>query len=156
MVSISTAGAGLDEETTMFTREYMTATPDRPSTYYAQGQGETVAGASIYPPMSYSLSETSRDPYNPNPMGFGANNPYGQGTGNHPGPLPSLYGDSKVSLASMRSEDSMTHFRKFDAMQDSYGAFSMSSRGGKRRLGEVVSISAGRDRSVLIVVHSTT
>jgi hypothetical protein len=156
MVSISTAGAGLDEETTMSTREYMTATPDRPSTYYAQGQGETVAGASIYPPMSYSLSETSRDPYNPNPMGFGANNPYGQGTGNHPGPLPSLYGDSKVSLASMRSEDSMTHFRKFDAMQDSYGAFSMSSRGGKRRLGEVVSVSAERDRSALIVVHSTT
>jgi len=138
MVSISTAGAGLDED--MYSREYMTSTPDRPSTYFAEGQGKSVAGASIYPPTSYSLSESSRDPYDPNPPGFGSSNPYGQGTGNHQGPLPSLYGDSKVSLASMRSEDSMTHFRKFDSMQDSYGAFSVSSKGGKRRMGEMVSI----------------
>lgn len=138
MVSISTAGAGVDEDFS-YSREFMTATPERPSTYFAEGQGETVAGASIYPPMSYSLSETSRDPYDPHPPGFGANNPYGQGTGNHPGPLPSLYGDSKVSLASMRSDNSMTHFKRFDAMQDSYGAFSMSSKGGKRHLGEMVS-----------------
>jgi len=136
MVSISTIGAGVDED--MYSREYMTSTPDRPSTYFAEGQGGTVAGASLYPPMSYSLSETSRDPYDPNPPGFGANNPYGQGTGNHQGPLPSLYGDSKVSLTSMRSQDSLTHFRKFDAMQDSYGAFSMTSKGGKRHLGEMV------------------
>jgi hypothetical protein len=138
MVSISTLGPGVDEE--MYSREYMTATPDRPSTYWAEGQGETVAGASIYPPMSYSLSESSRDPYDPNPLGFGSSNPYGQGTGNHQGPLPSLYGESKVSLASMRSEDSMTHFKKFDSMQDSYGAFSISSKGGKRRLGDMVSV----------------
>ena len=152
MVSISTAGAGFDED--MYSREYMTSTPDRPSTYFAEGQGGSIAGASIYPPMSYSLSESSRDPYDPNPPGFGANNPYGQGTGNHQGPLPSLYGDSKVSLASMRSEDSMTHFRKFDSMQDSYGAFSVSSKGGKRRLGEIVStptFSLGR-RLMLVFI----
>ena len=136
MVSISTAGAGFDDD--MYSREYMTSTPDRPSTYFAEGQGGSVAGASIYPPVSYSLSEPSRDPYDHNPPGFGSHNPYGQGTGNHQGPLPSLYGDSKVSLASMRSEDSMTHFRKFDSMQDSYGAFSVSSKGGKRHLGEMV------------------
>lgn len=141
--SVSTAGAGVDEELTMYTRQFMTATPDRPSTYFAEGGGDTVAGASIYPPMSYSLSEHSRDPYeptsyDPNPTGFGANNPYGQGTGNHAGPLPSLYGDSKVSLTSLRSEHSMTHFRKYDALQDSYGAFSISSKGGKRHLGEMV------------------
>jgi hypothetical protein len=165
MVSISTAGGGfgVDEEPTMFSREFMTSTPDRPSTYYADGQGETVAGASIYPPMSYALSESGRDPYNPNPTGFGANNPYGQGTGNHPGPLPSLYGDSKVSLASMRSETSMTHFRRYDAMQDSYGAFSISSKGGKRHLGEIVSLAldvAGMDtdgsflyRPILLLGH---
>jgi hypothetical protein len=139
MVSISTAGAGVDEDFS-YSREYMTATPDRPSTYIAEGHGETVAGASIYPPMSYSLAETSRDPYDPYPPGFGADNPYGQGTGNHPGPLPSLYGDSKVSLASMRSENSMTHFKRYDAMQDSYGAFSISSKGGKRHFGETVSL----------------
>jgi len=139
MVSISTAGAGFDDD--MYSREYMTSTPDRPSTYFAEGQGGSVAGASIYPPVSYSLSEPSRDPYDHNPPGFGSHNPYGQGTGNHQGPLPSLYGDSKVSLASMRSEDSMTHFRKFDSMQDSYGAFSVSSKGGKRHLGEMVSTS---------------
>lgn len=157
MVSISTAGAGMDDEPTMFTREFMTSTPDRPSTYYADGHGETVAGASIYPPMpmSYSLSESSRDPYNPNPTGFGANNPYGQGTGNHPGPLPSLYGDSKVSLASMRSENSMTHFRRYDAMQDSYGAFSITSKGGKRHFGEIVSTRHNVIRSQLKSVFST-
>lgn len=142
IASVSSAGAGVDEEiVSMYSRQFLTATPDRPSTYYAEGGGETVAGASVYPPtMSYSLSESSRDPYDPNPAGFGANNPYGQGTGNHAGPLSSLYGDSKVSLTSLRSEHSMTHFRKHDALQDSYGAFSISSKGGKRHIGDMVRV----------------
>ena len=154
MVSISTAGPGFDDD--IYSREYMTSTPDRPSTYFAEGQGGSVAGASIYPPVSYSLSEPSRDPYDHNPPGFGSHNPYGQGTGNHQGPLPSLYGDSKVSLASMRSEDSMTHFRKFDSMQDSYGAFSVSSKGGKRHLGEMVRTHTFGLAQVLMPVLITT
>jgi hypothetical protein len=137
MVSISTIGAGVDED--IYSREYMTSTPDRPSTYFAEGQGETVAGASIYPPTSYKFSVSSGDPYESAPPDFSASHTYGPGKGNHQGPLPSIYGESKVSLASMRSEDSMTHFRKFDSMQDSYGAFSISSKGGKRHLGEMVS-----------------
>lgn len=142
---LSTTGGG-EDDMPMYTRQFMTATPERPSTYLAEGNGETVAGASIYPPvpMSYSTSEISRDPYDPNPVGFGANNPYGQGTGNHNhvAPLPSLYGDSKVSLASMRSEHSTTQFRRYDALQDSYGAFSfnsLSSKGGKRHVEDSVS-----------------
>lgn len=140
----TTGGGGGEDDMPMYTRQFMTATPERPSTYVAEGNGETVAGASIYPPvpMSYSTSEISRDPYDPNPMGFGANNPYGQGTGNHVAPLPSLYGDSKLSLASMRSENSRTQFRRFDALQDSYGAFSfnsLSSKGGKRHVEDSVS-----------------
>lgn len=140
VASVSNGDMGGEEEMTIYTRQFMTATPDRPSTYFADGKGESVAGASIYPPMpmSYSTSETSRDPYDPNPLGFGASNPYGQGTGNHAGPLPSLYGDSKISLATMRSEYSTTNFRRHDALQDSYGAFSFSGRGGKRHLADSV------------------
>jgi hypothetical protein len=142
MVSISTAGpAGGLEDDLDFSREYISWTPERSSVYYPEGEEETVGGESIYPPMSYSLSEASRDPYDTNLTGFGFSDPYGVGTGSHSGPLPSIYGSSKVSLASMRSEDSMSHFRRYDTMQDNYGAFSMRKKGGKRQLEEMVSIN---------------
>jgi hypothetical protein len=38
-----------------------------------------------------------------------------------------------------QSGQSMTHFRKHDKLQDSYGAFSISSKGGNKHLGQMVS-----------------
>ena len=39
----------------------------------------------------------------------------------------------------VQSEDSMTHFRKYDSLREMYPAFSISSKGGKRHLSDMVS-----------------
>ena len=117
---VSSTGAGVDGDPGRF------LSPERPSSYYAPIDG--APASALYPPtMNYALSAPSYSPYEINPARMA-----------DPSPVPSLYGDSRVSLHSMKSEDSMTHFRKYDSLRDMYPAFSISSKGGKRHLGDMV------------------
>lgn len=67
----------------------------------------------------------------------------GYGSGPYSAEGSAEFGQSRLSLNSMRSEGSLTHFRKHDALNDSYGAFSISSKGGKKHLADMVSYSGG-------------
>ena len=117
---VSSTGAGIDGDPGRF------LSPERPSSYYAPIDG--ASPSALYPPtISYALSAPSYSPYENNPARMA-----------DPNPIPSLYGDSRISLHSNKSEDSMTHFRKYDSLRDMYPAFSISSKGGKRHLGEMV------------------
>jgi hypothetical protein len=69
----------------------------------------------------------------------------GYGSGPYSAEGSAEFGQSRLSLNSMRSEGSLTHFRKHDALNDSYGAFSISSKGGKRHLADMVSHGRRRD-----------
>ncbi|KAK8844068.1 hypothetical protein IAR55_006862 [Kwoniella newhampshirensis] len=136
---LSSTGAGVNEETGHF------LSPERASSYYvpsaythSQSSHTHVnpTPVSLYPPtLDYSLSAPSYSPYD-----YHANS---TGIVPNPNPLPSLYGDSRVSLASQRSGDSMTHFKQFDSLKDGgLGAFSISSKGGKRHLADMFSLPA--------------
>ena len=78
----------------------------------------------------------------------------GNGNGNtngystDPAPAPSLYAQSMMSVQTRASDTSLTHFKKHDHLQDSYGAFSISSKGGKRNMGNAVSSRDQGDPSV--------
>ena len=144
--SLSSTGAGVNEETTRF------LSPERPTSYYAT-PGANGASGSPYSTTSYNpydplartastdISNASSTTLHPSSHGHSHTytNGYANGNGYSRSPIPSLYGESRVSLASMASENSMTQFRKHDALQDSYGAFSISSKGGKKHLAEMVS-----------------
>ncbi|WWD21278.1 hypothetical protein CI109_105762 [Kwoniella shandongensis] len=129
---LSSTGAGVNEETGHF------LSPERASHYvpsaYTHSQSSHThvnpTPTSLYPPtLDYSLSAPSYSPYD---------NHHG-----NPNPLPSLYGDSRVSLASQNSGDSMTHFKQYDSLKDGgLGAFSISSKGGKRHLADMFSLPA--------------
>lgn len=84
-----------------------------------------------YPPAQngYSYSQPY-SPYDPSPSGDYT---------------PSIYAESAFSVASYISEGSMTHFKKYDALKENYSSYSISSKGGPRHLGEMVSLfsSAG-------------
>jgi hypothetical protein len=67
----------------------------------------------------------------------GIPNGWGNGDGNGYG-----YGDSRVSLNSIGSEGSMTHFKKYDALREGYPNLSISSKGGKRQLGDMVRLDS--------------
>jgi hypothetical protein len=180
LASVSSTGAGVDEETNRFL-----SNSSRPMSYYTStggGAGASTSSSSeghtpssAYPPvMNYSLAAASYDPYDnpangdlrrsPEPSLHGYNgsdsyngyngngngyNDYGNngysgygggyGSGPYSAEGSAEFGQSRVSLNSMRSEGSLTHFRKHDALNDSYGAFSISSKGGKRHLADMVS-----------------
>lgn len=128
--SISTTGAGVNEETESVR---LNRFANRPSSYYAASDAPSSA-TMVYPPvLNYNMPG-----YNPYDNGHGYTNGK-SGTS----PLPSLYGDSRASLHSTYSGDSMTHFKRQDAMQDHYGAFSISSKGGKRHIVDAVGICKG-------------
>lgn len=117
---VSSTGAGVDGDPGRF------LSPERPSSYYAPIDG--ASPSALYPPtMSYALSAPSYSPYETNPARMV-----------DPSPIPSMYGDSRVSLHSIKSEDSLTHFTKYDSLRDMYPAFSISSKGGKRHIGDMV------------------
>ena len=111
---ISLTGAGVDGD-----GAGRFLSPDLPSGFYGPVDGASPS-ASYPPTMNYALSAPSYSPYEVNPARI-----VEQGVGQ------SLYGDS-------RSEDSMTHFRGYDSLRDMYPASSISSKGGKRHLGEMV------------------
>ena len=122
---VSSTGAGIDGDPGRF------LSPERPSSYYAPIDG--ASPSALYPPtISYALSAPSYSPYEINPARMV-----------NPQPVPSLYRDSMISLHSNKSEDSMTHFRKYDSLRDMYPAFSISSKGGKRHLGDMVGLRIG-------------
>lgn len=119
---VSSTGAGVDGDPGRF------LSPERPSSYYAPIDG--ASPSALYPPtMNYALSAPSYSPFETNPARMV-----------DPGSVPSLYGDSRVSLHSITSEHSMTHFKKYDSLRDMYPAFSISSKGGKRSIGDMVSM----------------
>jgi len=123
---ISSTGAGVDGDAGRF------LSPVRPSSYYAPIDG--ASPSALYPPtMNYALSAPSYSPYETNPERM-ANG----------GVVPSLFGDSRVSLNSVNSEDNRTHFRKYDSLRDMYPAFSISSKGGKRHIGDMVCLPHSR------------
>ncbi|KAK4685737.1 beta-glucan synthesis-associated protein KRE6, partial [Tremellales sp. Uapishka_1] len=133
--SVSSTGAGVGDERD---RRFLSA--ERPTSYYAPIDGATPN--TLYPPtLNYGLSAPSYSPYgDPSPD---ANHAYGVMPNAQP--VPSLYGDSRVSLVSQTSDHSMTHFRKHDALKDEYAKFSISSKGGKggkRHLGDMFSLPA--------------
>ena len=150
---LSSTGAGVNEEQNRF------LSPERPMSYYApsssDGHGSASgSGSTHYPPMSYSLAAPSYSPYDPYPQnggssdGHGYDNGYGYENG-YPrekgkSPLPSLYGGSMVSLGSTKSEGSMTHFRKYDALEGS-SAFSITSKGGKKHIVDMVGCASWLD-----------
>ncbi|WVF65398.1 hypothetical protein IAT40_000125 [Kwoniella sp. CBS 6097] len=150
---VSSTGAGVNEETSRF----ISSSSDRPTSYYLPSyhthSGSSSGGStiptphSLYPPtLDYSLSAPSYSPYD------------NGGVLSNPNPLPSLYGDSRVSLNSMQSGESMTHLRQFDSLKGSggegghgqggvgpgygYSNFSISSKGGKRHLADMFSLPA--------------
>jgi hypothetical protein len=93
--------------------------------------------------MDYSLSAPSYDPYNASNGGTGyvwkSGNVNGYSGDGGPEPARSLYAQSMMSVQTRGSDSSLTHFRKHDHIQDSYGAFSISSKGGTKHLGKNVS-----------------
>jgi len=106
--SVSTTGAGVGENGRFLS-------PEKPTTF------------TEYPPINnYALSAHSYQPYDKNPS-----------------PEPSLYGesrygDSRVSLERSRSavsDNSMTHFKKYDVVGQE---FSISSKGGRKHLADMV------------------
>jgi hypothetical protein len=104
--------------------------PERPSSYYAPIDG--ASPNTLFPPtMSYGLNQPSYSPYETNPdrMVDPAYVPSGWDGG----------GDSRISVNTVGSEGSMTQFRKYDALREGYPDFSISSKGGKRQLGDMVS-----------------
>ena len=54
------------------------------------------------------------------------------------GQTPSIYTESRFSVATSGSEKSMTHFHKYDALKDAYSSHSISSKGGQRHLADLV------------------
>jgi hypothetical protein len=106
---------------------------ERPSTYYAPIDG--ASPNTLYPPtMSYGLNQPSYSPYETN-LDRMVNPPT----------VPDLYsntwaGESRLSVNSMASDNSMTHFNK-DPLRGGPSSFSISSKGGKRQLGDMVNLS---------------
>ncbi|ORY28762.1 beta-glucan synthesis-associated protein-domain-containing protein [Naematelia encephala] len=136
---VSSTGAGVNEETNRFLYPPGDAARvgtgflslNRPSSYYAPIDG--ASPNTLQPPtMSYALNQPSYSPYEVNPERLV-----------DPSPVPSLYGESKVSLAA--SESSMTHFRKFDALaggEAGYANWSVTSKGGKQHLANMFQLPA--------------
>ncbi|WRT69225.1 uncharacterized protein IL334_006209 [Kwoniella shivajii] len=155
---ISSTGAGVNEENSKF----LSTGSNRPTSYYlpnysssgsgsgsASGSGSGASSSShgpspttLYPPnLDYSLSNPSYSPYD---------NVANGGIVPNPNPLPSLYGDSRVSLNSMNSGESMTHFRQHDHLRHmdngergyGYSNLSITSKGGKKHLSDMFSLPA--------------
>ncbi|WVQ63753.1 uncharacterized protein L199_001906 [Kwoniella botswanensis] len=148
---VSSTGAGVNEESSNFLN-----TGHKPQTSYyipqyssassasasasASGSSTGPSPASLYPPnLDYSLSSPSYLPYD-QPTGVVTNS----------NPLPSLYGESRVSLNSLKSGESLTQFRKYDHLNYAengergygYSNFSISSKGGKKHLADMFSLPA--------------
>lgn len=131
---VSSTGAGVNEEAGRFL-----SSSNRPTSYLASN--EPAIGA--YPPvMDYSLSAASYDPYHASNTGYTWKSGNGGGGGYSSGPEPaqSIYAQSMMSVQTRASDSSLTHFKKHDHLQDSYGAFSISSKGGTKHLGNNVSL----------------
>nr|XP_019009982.1 uncharacterized protein I206_05544 [Kwoniella pini CBS 10737]OCF48763.1 hypothetical protein I206_05544 [Kwoniella pini CBS 10737] len=156
---VSSTGAGVNEETSNF---LSTGHANKQSYYipqYSTSSGSVIGSSSSsshnqgpsptnsYPPnLDYSLSSISYKPYDDNHSGIVGNT----------NPLPSLYGDSRVSLNSLGSGESSSaaHFRQHDQLKylehginsDSrgygYSNFSISSKGGKKHLADMFSLPA--------------
>jgi hypothetical protein len=142
--SVSTTGAGVNEEAGPFLSEYS----ERPSSHFGPLSSEGHTPADLYPPViNYSLSAPSCNLYDnpvdgqirrsPEPSLYGYDYDGGSGNG-HGGYGYGVFGESRVSLNRMNSEASMTHFKKYDSLNDSYGAFSVSSKGGKKHIADMV------------------
>ncbi|WWC91061.1 uncharacterized protein L201_006002 [Kwoniella dendrophila CBS 6074] len=154
---VSSTGAGVNEETSNFlstghnqhSSYYMpnystSATSSRGSSSSHSQQPSTIVP--LYPPnLDYSLASPSYSPYD--------DQNHTRTTGSHSNPLPSLYGDSRVSLNSMHSDGSSTQFKNHDhlkymengiAQNGAYGYsnFSISSKGGKKHLADMFSLPA--------------
>nr|XP_019049754.1 hypothetical protein I302_00173 [Kwoniella bestiolae CBS 10118]OCF28684.1 hypothetical protein I302_00173 [Kwoniella bestiolae CBS 10118] len=148
---VSSTGAGVNEETSNFLNtghknqtSYFMPNYSSSSSASASGSASSTGPSpvSLYPPnLDYSLSSQSYSPYD-QPTGIVPN----------PNPLPSLYGDSRVSLNSMHSGESTTGFRKHDHLDLGYAEngdrgygysnFSISSKGGKKHLADMFSLPA--------------
>lgn len=123
----------------------------------ADGAPPASSSSSSHAPGSVGYFPQAMDSYedvnNPYDYGYSSGGIGGRRSGTSP--LPSLYdhdpgygygandsdprAQSSISVATQFSTQSMTHFRKYDTMQDSYGAFSISSKGGRKHLGQTVS-----------------
>lgn len=129
---VSSTGAGVNEESGRFL-----SSSNRPTSYYASSDAPTV-----HPVMDYSLSAPSYDPNHANGKLEGTGYVWKSGGANGgPEPAQSLYAQSMMSVQTRTSDTSMTHFKKHEHVSDSYGAFSISSKGGKKHLGNNVSVS---------------
>jgi hypothetical protein len=133
---VSSTGAGVNEESGRFL-----SSSNRPTSYIASHD----TPGSVYPPvMDYSLSAPSYDPNHAlNAAGYawksGSSQDHSNSYNTGPEPARSLYAQSMMSVQTRASDSSLTHFKKHDHLQDSYGAFSISSKGGTKHLGNNVS-----------------
>nr|XP_018259340.1 uncharacterized protein I303_08268 [Kwoniella dejecticola CBS 10117]OBR81498.1 hypothetical protein I303_08268 [Kwoniella dejecticola CBS 10117] len=162
---VSSTGAGVNEETSNFLSTghgnkqsyYMppysssgsgSASATGSSSSHSNSQGPSPVTA--YPPnLDYSLSSISYSPYETNDVNR-------SGLGSIHNPLPSLYGDSRVSLNSLGSGESSSaaHLRQHDHLKYlehginsddrgyGYSNFSISSKGGKKHLADMFSLPA--------------
>lgn len=124
--------------------------PERPGSYYAtSSNGHSYDGASLYPPTSHAYPYPGSNGQ-PQAYAYGdGTSPYGASSASMSDTyVPSLYAQgagangSHVSLTSLNSGNSMTHFRKYDALGTAYSSASVTSKGGKRHLADMFSLPA--------------